>query len=276
MTDIAAGLSNLGAFNFIENSPPPSANLNQAEIEAANRFEATDSLQLSEESIELSRQFNTTPVEETVFENLEALPANDRDQLEATGRDPETSILNNSEEFFQDAENDNTVTTEETEQDTETNADTDTATETGTVQTTAAATVVGETNPITVTTGTEAIPEEDPVTPETAATATQADPGITQPTTPEATGTIEEEPVTEEDEENPNAPNPLEAVTNPQAEANAVLNNANGLAPEAAPTNSEVNTAPETPENEEQVLLQNVGAQLAQTVPAPNIISVLG
>ncbi len=58
------------------------------------------------------------------------------------------------------------------------------------------------------------------------------------------------------------------------ARSNAVINNTNGIT-QAAPTPA-ADIAPEDPRNQENIVLQNVGSQLAQTVPPSSIISVLG
>jgi hypothetical protein len=55
---------------------------------------------------------------------------------------------------------------------------------------------------------------------------------------------------------------------------NAVINNANGIT-QAAPTPA-ADIAPENPRNQQNIVLQNVGSQIAQTVPPSSIISVLG
>jgi hypothetical protein len=64
------------------------------------------------------------------------------------------------------------------------------------------------------------------------------------------------------------------AAQDASARTNAVINNANGIT-QAAPTPA-ADIAPEDPRNQENIVLQNVGSQLAQTVPPSSIISVLG
>jgi hypothetical protein len=88
----------------------------------------------------------------------------------------------------------------------------------------------------------------------------------------ENTEEIETETGAGEEELNLEAPAPPEGTENPGT--NAVLNSANGTTPAAPADVTEIE--PQTPRSEEQVLLQNVGTQLAQVVPPANIISVLG
>jgi hypothetical protein len=88
----------------------------------------------------------------------------------------------------------------------------------------------------------------------------------------ENTAETETEPGAGEEELNLETPAPPEETGVPGT--NAVLNRANGTTPAAPADVTEV--SPQTPRSEEQVLLQNVGTQLAQTVPPANIISVLG
>jgi hypothetical protein len=72
-------------------------------------------------------------------------------------------------------------------------------------------------------------------------------------------------------EENPDL---LEVQANQLARSNAVLNTLNGFTPEAP--NPEAATAPENPRNQQNIILQNVGSQMAQAIPPPNIISLIG
>lgn len=68
-------------------------------------------------------------------------------------------------------------------------------------------------------------------------------------------------------------PTPSEVQEN-QAGLNAVIKNANGMTPEATAAGGAENVS-ESIRSEEQILMQNVGTQLAQIVPPPNIVSVL-
>lgn len=89
---------------------------------------------------------------------------------------------------------------------------------------------------------------------------------------PEPVVTLETAPAEEAVAE---APAPIEEQAEDLTRLNEVLNNVNGLAGTAPVTGTEQGAA-ENVQNEQQVLLQNVGTQLAQAVPPPSIISVLG
>lgn len=103
----------------------------------------------------------------------------------------------------------------------------------------------------------------------TAPTATTAQP-LASSDTVETTEDVEPVGIAVNTEEE--IPNP-EAQVN-QAGLNAVFNNANGLTPEATAAAGAENVS-ESVRSEEQILLQNVGTQLAQIVPPPSVVSVL-
>ncbi|MCP4146458.1 MAG: hypothetical protein GY757_01795 [bacterium] len=84
---------------------------------------------------------------------------------------------------------------------------------------------------------------------------------------PEAVEIEEAESIAEEN------PNLLDIQGNQLSQTNAVLNTPNRLAP---PTAAEANAPPDAPRNEEPILLQNVGTQIAQSIPPSSIISLLG
>jgi hypothetical protein len=65
-----------------------------------------------------------------------------------------------------------------------------------------------------------------------------------------------------------------ETLADETARNNEALNRENQVPGGTNPENSEL--SPETSRNEQQILLQNVGSQLAQVVPNASIISVLG
>jgi hypothetical protein len=80
-----------------------------------------------------------------------------------------------------------------------------------------------------------------------------------------------------EDKDDYNRENPVSLeVQSAEAAArsNVVINNNNGIT-QAAPTPA-ADIAPENPRNQQNIVLQNVGTQIAQTVPPSSIISVLG
>lgn len=92
-----------------------------------------------------------------------------------------------------------------------------------------------------------------------------------------AEGTVEPRPV------NPRTPPPtpeqetgitLEEQATDLQRLNSILNSANGVPSETPPNATE--QAGETRQYNQQVLLQNVTTQLAQTVPPANVVSVLG
>lgn len=67
---------------------------------------------------------------------------------------------------------------------------------------------------------------------------------------------------------------PLEEQANRLTQINNALNTTNGLT--VTVTNPEINTPDEVARNEQQILLQQVGSQLAQVIPPASIFSVVG
>jgi hypothetical protein len=85
------------------------------------------------------------------------------------------------------------------------------------------------------------------------------------------------EPVPAPETENLEAetPAPLEEQANQVAQINNILNNnTNQLV--VGPVNTETNPTEETSLNQQQILLQNIGSQLAQVIPPASVISVVG
>ncbi|MCP5103175.1 MAG: hypothetical protein GY950_07350 [bacterium] len=66
----------------------------------------------------------------------------------------------------------------------------------------------------------------------------------------------------------------LEEQANELSQINNILNTTNGLT--VGPAEIEPNSAEDTSRNQQQILLQNVGSQLAQVIPPASVISVLG
>jgi hypothetical protein len=99
-------------------------------------------------------------------------------------------------------------------------------------------------------------PTVPPVSPQTAEGAVVREPEFSPETAVETPEVQEEIPADE------------------TARANEALNRENQVPGGTNPENSEL--SPETSRNEQQILLQNVGSQLAQVVPNASIISVLG
>jgi hypothetical protein len=74
--------------------------------------------------------------------------------------------------------------------------------------------------------------------------------------------------------ENPaETPTPVEIQANQVSQINEILANANGF-PANSPV-TDVDRAIEPTQYQQQVLLQNVGTQLAQVAPPSNVISLL-
>ena len=69
---------------------------------------------------------------------------------------------------------------------------------------------------------------------------------------------------------------PLETQADELARSNEALSRTNQFVVGPTPANESSDVSPETPRNEQQVLLQNVGSQLAQVIPPASVISVLG
>jgi hypothetical protein len=85
------------------------------------------------------------------------------------------------------------------------------------------------------------------------------------------------EPVPAPETENVTAetPAPLEEQANQLTRINNIVNNnTNGLV--VGPANAETNPTEEAARNQQQILLQNVGSQLAQVIPPASVISVIG
>lgn len=154
-------------------------------------------------------------------------------------------------------------------------------------ETTTAVNIIAENaaTPVNTTTGAEenVIPaaETGETVLETEPPAPEATPlTVAPPQTAEGTVMREPQPTEEPVTEAPETPPPIEAQAEELTRLNETLNISSGA---TAPTgenavnaanNSEI--APESQRNEQQVLLQNVGSQLAQAAPLPSIISVLG
>lgn len=95
-----------------------------------------------------------------------------------------------------------------------------------------------------------------------------------------AEGTVPPEPVATVENAEPEeavveTTAPIEEQAEELTRLNEVLNNINGLAGTAPVTGTEQESA-ENVRSQQQLLLQNVGTQLAQAVPPPSIISILG
>jgi hypothetical protein len=259
--------TNGNEFNGFDNLRVSEENLRQetvnprirpAEDNTGTQIE-TDLLELSEESIDLARLEDPRFTEEAILE-----PAN-TDLLQEIGTGAETTGLVG-------ANLENTGNVEEVET-------TVLANENEAVITATA------TNTTDITTETELITEPE----ETAAVteALEAEAAAAAPTAPEniaaeetaaAAGpaaiiaetepTPETEPIPEE------TAVPIEEQANRLARVNNALNTANGLTVGA--TNQEAETPGEAARNEQQILLQNVGSQLAQVIPPASVFSVVG
>lgn len=258
--------TNGNEFNAFDNLRVPEENPGQeavnprirpAEDNTGTQIE-NDLLELSEESIDLARLEEPRFIEETILE-----PAN-TDLLNEVGRGAETTGLLG-------ANLENTGNVEEVET-------TVLATENEAVITAAT------TNTTDITTETEVITEPEETAAVTEALETEA--AAAAPTAPEniaaeeaaaaagptaiitETEPPETEPIPEE------TAVPIEEQANRLAQTNNALNTANGLTAGAA--NPEAETPGEAARNEQQILLQNVGSQLAQVIPPASVFSVVG
>lgn len=96
-----------------------------------------------------------------------------------------------------------------------------------------------------------------------------------QPTEGAGVNTTEPVPIPETENVTEETPDPLEEQANQLTRINNIFNNnTNGLV--VGPANAETNPTEEAARNQQQILLQNVGSQLAQVIPPASVISVIG
>jgi hypothetical protein len=297
--------SNLNEFNAIGTNARPesiepitpdreSTPDRQLETEA---IPAADSVELSQESLTLSRLESEPFVEETLLTEADVsaeLLANPEGQETVAATAPEIIIENTPNLELTDltAEPEpepETETIPVSDAERELEAQSIAATTPGEVDVPTAASIspapgqVGGPGPTPVT-GDEFVFTRQDQSPLLEPAETETPEPAAEPAAPETVVETETEagppPETEagaveEIETSPaETPGTLEFETEQLAQVNAILNNATGLAPAAAA--AEIDIAPESPRNEQQTLLQNVGSQMAQAIPPSSIISLLG
>jgi hypothetical protein len=259
--------TNGNEFNTLDNLRFPDENTRQeavnprtrpAEDNTGTQIE-TDLVELSEESVDLARFEEPRFIEETILE-----PAN-TDLLTEVGTGTGAAGLAGTD--LEEIET--TVLANENEL--EITANTINANPINTTEVTTEAELITEPEAEETAAVTEALEAE-------AAAAAPTAPGNIAAEEAAAAGPAaiiaETEPPPETEPIPEETAVPIEEQANRLAQVNNALNTANGLTVGA--TNPEAETPGEAARNEQQILLQNVGSQLAQVIPPASVFSVVG